>query len=82
MSYKTIFAEPLNPVYLDTYAWILYLLEDYENAEKYMKKAIDNMDDDSDRVTYYEHYSEILQANNKVDLAEQYMKMADELKNR
>lgn len=82
MSYKTIFAEPLNPVYLDTYAWILYLLEDYENAEKYMKKAIDNMDDDSDRVTYYEHYSEILKANNKVDLAEQYMKMADELKNR
>lgn len=82
MSYKTIFAEPLNPVYLDTYAWILYLLEDYENAEKYMKKSIDNMDDDSDRVTYYEHYSEILKANNKVDLAEQYMKMADELKNR
>lgn len=80
MSYKTIYAESLNPVYLDTYAWILYLLEDYENAEKYMKKAIDNMDNDSDRVTYYEHYSKILKANSKDDLADQYERMADELK--
>ena len=80
MSHKTILAEPNNPVYLDTYAWILYKLGEYSNAEKYMKKALDNMGDDSDKLTYYEHYSLILKANGKLDLAEEYENKVRELK--
>ena len=80
MSQKTILVEPKNPVYLDTYAWILYKLGEYNDAEKYMKKAIENINDDSDKLTYYEHYYEILQANDMIMLAEVYKNMIEELK--
>lgn len=39
MSSKTIKAEPKNPTYLDTYAWVLYKLGRYEDALKYMNKV-------------------------------------------
>lgn len=39
MSAKTIKAEPKNPTYLDTYAWILYKLDRYNDAKKYMDKV-------------------------------------------
>ena len=80
MSYKTIMVEPKNPVYLDTYAWILYKLGEYNDAEKYMKKAIENINDDSDKITYYEHYYEILIANNMKELADEYKNKLEELK--
>ena len=47
MSYKTIKAEPDNATFLDTYAWILYKEERYEEARIYidqvMKAAPDNV---------------------------------------
>ena len=39
MSYKTVEKEPNNATYLDTYAWILYKLNDFENAKIYIEKA-------------------------------------------
>lgn len=39
MSSKTIKAEPKNPTYLDTYAWVLYKLGRYDDALKYMNKV-------------------------------------------
>ena len=39
MSAKTIKAEPKNPTYLDTYAWVLYKLGRYDEALKYMNKV-------------------------------------------
>ena len=40
MSRKTIEAEPDNLIYLDTYAWILFRLERYEEAKAYAEKII------------------------------------------
>ena len=40
MSYKTVVEEPENTTYLDTYAWILFLLERYEEAKVYAEKMI------------------------------------------
>ena len=40
MSYKTIEEEPENITYLDTYAWILFLQERYEEARAYAEKII------------------------------------------
>jgi tetratricopeptide (TPR) repeat protein len=40
MSRRTIEAEPENSIYLDTYAWILFLLERYEEAKAYAEKLI------------------------------------------
>ena len=42
MSYKTIKKEPTNPTFLDTYAWILFLQERYEEANIYIDQAIKN----------------------------------------
>ncbi|MBO7141103.1 MAG: tetratricopeptide repeat protein [Prevotella sp.] len=42
MSYKTIKAEPKNATYLDTYAWILFVQQRYEEARIYIDLAIEN----------------------------------------
>lgn len=42
MSYKTIKAEPKNATYLDTYAWILFVQQRYEEARIYIDQAIEN----------------------------------------
>lgn len=40
MSYRTIKAEPDNKVYLDTYAWILFMQGSYAEAQKYMDMVV------------------------------------------
>lgn len=45
MSRKTIDAEPTNATYLDTYAWILYLEQRYDEAKAYIDRALDNDND-------------------------------------
>lgn len=42
MSYKAIKAEPKNPTYLDTYAWILYMQGRYEEARIYIDQTLKN----------------------------------------
>ena len=42
MSYKTIKAEPKSATYLDTYAWILFVQQRYEEARIYIDLAIEN----------------------------------------
>lgn len=59
MSRKTIEAEPDNPFYLDTYAWILHQLGRDKEARKYIEKAM-KRDDTSDEVR--EHYNAIMKA--------------------
>ncbi len=42
MSLATIIVEPNNYTYLDTYAWILFRKEKYEEAKKYIDRALEN----------------------------------------
>lgn len=58
MSAKTIKAEPKNATYLDTYAWILYKLERYQEAKKYMDKVFKY--DKNPQGVNYEHLGDIL----------------------
>lgn len=58
MSAKTIKAEPKNPTYLDTYAWILYKLGRYDEAKKYMEKVFKY--DKKPQGINYEHLGDIL----------------------
>ena len=47
MSYRTIKAEPDNITYLDTYAWILFMKEDFTNARIYIDRVVNpNLSDD------------------------------------
>ena len=58
MSTKAITMEPDNPTYLDTHAWVLYKKGAYQEAEKYMKKALKLLKEPD--ATYQEHYDAIL----------------------
>lgn len=60
MSLRTIKAEPENATYLDTYAWVLYKLQRYDEALKYMEKALvaDSVDSD----VLWEHAGDICHA--------------------
>ena len=42
MSFKTVQAEPTNATYLDTYAWILFLQNRYDEARAYIDRALQN----------------------------------------
>ena len=42
MSLKTVQAEPSNSTYLDTYAWILFMEERYDEAKEYIDQALAN----------------------------------------
>ncbi len=53
MSHKTIVAEPENITYIDTYMWILFRLERYEEAKAYAEKLLSlGSEADKDAVLY------------------------------
>lgn len=71
MSERLIKKYPSNASYLDTYAWVLYMLKDYENALKYLELAIAN----SNNGTIFEHYGDTLyQLGRKENALEQWEK--------
>lgn len=47
MSYRTIKMQPDSKTYLDTYAWILFMQEDYTTARIYMDRAVNVEEADS-----------------------------------
>lgn len=59
MSLKTVKEEPNNSTYLDTYAWILYLQERYEEAKIYIDMAVKNLEEDKDNTVILNHQKEI-----------------------
>ena len=58
LSRITIMREPTNPIYLDTYGWIMYLLGDCESAIFYTERAIENSGEEVDK-EILQHYNEI-----------------------
>ena len=57
MSSKTIKAEPRNATYLDTYAWILFMQQRYEEARIYIDQAVHN--DSTQNAVICEHAGDI-----------------------
>lgn len=58
MSSKLVKKFPKNATYLDTHAWVLFQLKDYEGAKKYMELALEY--DESPSGVMWEHYGDIL----------------------
>jgi tetratricopeptide (TPR) repeat protein len=76
-SKKCIDKEPSNSTYLDTYAWILYKMDQTENALNYIHEAIKyggNKDSD-----IMEHYGDIVFHSGNADQAVEIWKKALEL---
>lgn len=73
MSLKTIKAEPDNATYLDTYAWIMYQLERYEEARTYIDlamKYIDEEEKDNPESEIVKHQKAIYLKVGAVDIKE------------
>lgn len=58
MSERLVKKFPNNATYLDTHAWVLFQLNDYENAKKFMERALEN--EESPSGVMWEHYGDIL----------------------
>lgn len=67
MSKRSLLLQPNTKSFLDTYAWILYQLKNYEDAKVYLEKSI-QADGDND-ATIFEHYGDILFKLNQVNNA-------------
>ena len=67
MSYKTVKAEPENPTYLDTYAWILFMEQRYAEAKVYIDQAMKSDEDLGAVVT--EHAGDIYAMNGDMERA-------------
>lgn len=76
-SKRTVKEEPENPTYLDTYAWILYNMNMYEEALKYIKKAYDNGGNETAEIL--EHYGDILNALGRTEEAITFWRAAAKL---
>lgn len=83
MSYRAIKAEPENRVYLDTYAWILFMQEKYPEAQEYMDKVVPRdssehflMTDEHTSSAILEHAGDISWMNGDTERAVYLWKMA------
>ncbi len=80
MSREAIDLEPDNPTYLDTYGWIQYRLRNYEEAESYLRKAIEIAEEyNGANAEYYNHLAEVLKEEGKAAEAREASRRAAEL---
>lgn len=76
MAAKAVNLDPENSSNLDTYAWVYFKMEAYEDALYWIKKAIKF--DDNNSGTILEHYGDILYKLNDTKKAIEYWKKAKE----
>ena len=76
MSFRTIKAEPTNSTYLDTYAWILFMQDRYEEAKIYIDQAVQN--DSVPNAVIIEHAGDIYALNKEMQKAVEFWKQAQE----
>ncbi len=72
MSTKLVELHPINPTYLDTHGWVLYVMGKYEESLIYLRKAA-NLQDDG---TVIEHYGDVLYKLGREDEALEQWKRA------
>lgn len=72
MSEKVVKENPENATYLDTYAWILYVMKDYEKA----KEIFERIANKTNNGTIIEHYGDVLYQLGQKDMAVEQWKKA------
>jgi len=74
LSYETVVNNPGNATYLDTFAWILYKMGNFTEAEYYISQALDKGGNNDPDVN--EHAAEIHISLGSVDIARAYLQKA------
>ena len=76
MASKATQISPDNPSFQDTFGWVLYKLGEYQEAEKWIKKALDN--EEADSAVLLEHYGDVLfRLDRKSEALEYWQKARD-----
>jgi len=79
MSLRALELDPRNSAYLDTYAWILFKQSNYTLALFYIRRAVDNLEEDEERGVIFDHYGDILYRTGDKEKALEMWKKASEL---
>ena len=74
MSYRTIKEEPENTVYIDTYMWVLFALERYDEAKAYAEKLLSIEKDPG--VVELHHCGDIFAKSGDMERAVEFWKKA------
>ena len=74
LSNRVVQANPTNPTYLDTHAWVLFKRKDFSLAKFYIETALENGGDDN--AVLVEHYGDILYMLGEKDKALENWKKA------
>ena len=77
MSSKLVSRFPENPTYLDTHAWVLFQMSRYEEAQTFMERALEQLEEPSG--VMLEHYGDILYKLGEKDRALDYWNKAKKL---
>jgi len=73
MSARSLKIQPTEATFLDTYGWILYQKGDYQEAKKYIQRAIDNTTDPDG--TLWEHLGDVeYKLNNRTKALDSWRK--------
>jgi tetratricopeptide (TPR) repeat protein len=75
MSEKLVKKYPTEATYLDTHAWVLYMMKDYNGAKKYLEIAVLN----SNNGTIIEHYGDVLYQLGEKERAMEQWRIAKKL---
>ncbi len=80
MSREAVAADPENPTYLDTYAWVLFKRKEYAEALEAQKQAVEAAEKEGEvAAEFYHHYGDILFMNHMPEEALANWKKALEL---
>ncbi len=79
MIQKVVMLDSRNPSYLDTYGWVLYQMERYEEAEVQLRKALDITQRSAEIL---EHYGQTLIKLGKLSEGNNYLEKANEIRNK
>ncbi|SHM25570.1 Tetratricopeptide repeat-containing protein [Chitinophaga jiangningensis] len=77
MSRRSLEIDPESPTFMDTYAWILFRQQKYQEAKEWMDKAF-LFPASLQNASMLEHYGDILYNLNDVNKAVEYWQMAQE----
>lgn len=75
LSTELIKRNPTSPTFLDTYAWVLYVMKDYAKARTFLEKAI-AANPDAVSSTIIEHYGDVLYQTGEREKAVEQWKRA------
>lgn len=78
---RAVAIDPENSAFLDSLGWAYYRLGQYDKAEEYLRRAVENLapDEAEEQVVIYDHAGDVARALGKIEEAEEHWRRVLEL---